>query len=380
MKITLKEKKLSNGMISLYIEYYKGSTTDLNGKRSHIRDFEFLKIYLHQVPKDAVERKENKENRKLAEDILSIRQSNYIQGKFEIKNLSKSKRQFLDFFTEKMEEKSNSVKNYGVWQSAYSHLKNCISPNFLFDEIDDNFVKRVKHYFEVEARTKSNLPLSQNSKYSYFNKFKACLRSAFDDGYISINYAARVKAFEQAESQREYLTFEELQALVNTDCKYQVLKKAFIFSCLVGLRWSDINNLVWSEVRDEGKNLFRVNFRQEKTDGVEYLYISKQARDLLGDRKSPKDRVFIGLKYSAVYNNELVRWCNRAGVFKHITFHSARHTNAVLLLENGADLYTVQKRLGHKEIKTTAIYAKIVDQKMRESAQIIPQLNLDLKL
>lgn len=379
MKITLKEKKLSNGMISLYIEYYKGSTTDMNGKRSHIRDFEFLKIYLHQNPKDAVERKENKENRKLAEDILSIRQSNYIQGKFEIKNLSKSKRQFLDFFTEKMEEKSSSVKNYGVWQSAYSHLKNCISPNFLCDEVDENFVKKVKHYFEIEARTKSNLPLSQNSKYSYFNKFKACLRSAFNDGYISINYAAKVKAFEQAESQREYLTFKELQALVNTDCKYQVLKKAFIFSCLVGLRWSDINNLIWSEVRDEGENLFRVNFRQEKTDGVEYLYISKQARDLLGDRKSPKDRVFIGLKYSAVYNNELVRWCNRAGVFKHITFHSARHTNAVLLLENGADLYTVQKRLGHKEIKTTAIYAKIVDQKMRESAQIIPPLAIDLQ-
>ncbi|KEO71739.1 site-specific integrase [Anditalea andensis] len=379
MNITLKEKKLSNGMISLYIEYYKGSTSDLNGKRSHIRDFEFLKIYLHQNPKDAVERKENKENRKLAEDILSIRQSNYIQGKFEFKNLNKSKRQFLNFFAEKMEEKSNSVKNYGVWQSTYSHLKNCISPNYLFDEVDENFVKRIKHYFEVEARTKSNLPLSQNSKYSYFNKFKACLRSAFDDGYLSINYAVKVKAFEQGESQREYLTFNELQALVNTACKYEVLKKAFIFSCLVGLRWSDINTLVWSEIRDEGENLHKLNFRQEKTDGVEYLYISKQARNLLGVRKSPQDRVFIGLKYSAVYNNEIVRWCNRAGVFKHITFHSARHTNAVLLLENGADLYTVQKRLGHKEIKTTAIYAKIVDQKMRESAQLIPELALEIR-
>src|SRR5690606_17343220 len=159
---------------------------------------------------------------------------------------SKSKRQFLGFFSEKMEEKSNSAKNNGVWQSAYSHPTNCISPNFLVDECDDNVVGRVKLYFAVEALTKSNLALSENTKYSYFNKFKACLRSAFDDGYISINYAARVKAFEQAESQREYLTFEELQALVNTDCKYQVLKKAFIFSCLVGLRWSDINNLIWS--------------------------------------------------------------------------------------------------------------------------------------
>lgn len=174
---------------------------------------------------------------------------------------------------------------------------------------------------------------------------------------------------------REYLTFQELQQLAQTDCKYEVLKRAFIFSCLVGLRWSDINTLVWSEVRDEG-DVSKVNFRQEKTDGVEYLYISNQARELLQTRQSPTDRVFKGLKYSAVYNNEIVRWCNRAGISKHITFHSARHTNAVLLLENGADIYTVSKRLGHREIRTTAIYAKIVDEKMKEAANLIPEIKL----
>ncbi|MCH7410907.1 tyrosine-type recombinase/integrase [Belliella sp. DSM 111904] len=110
---------------------------------------------------------------------------------------------------------------------------------------------------------------------------------------------------------------------------------------------------------------------------MEYLYISKQARDLLGERQLPQERVFLGLKYSAVYNNELVRWCNRAGISKLITFQSARHTNAVLLLENGADLFTVQKRLGHKEIRTTAIYAKLVDEKMKESANIITVLNIE---
>ena len=381
MKITLKEKKLADGRISLYIESFKGSTVDeKTGKRVHLRDFEFLKLYLHPNPKTASEKKDNKDALQLAEDILALRKSEFLQGRYGFKNKSKANRPFLDYYVEKMEEKSDSVKNYGVWESAYYHLKNCVNPNLLFDEIDDNFVKRVRDYFEKEARTKSNLPLSQNSKYSYFNKFKACLRSAFDDGYLSINYAGRVKAFAQGESQREYLTFDELQALSNTPCKYEVLKRAFLFSCLAGLRWSDINSLTWSEVRDEGEDLFRINFRQKKTDGVEYLYISKQARELLGDRKSPKERVFIGLKYSAVYNSEIVRWCNRAGVFKHITFHSARHTNAVLLLENGADLFTVQKRLGHKEIKTTAIYAKIVDEKMRDSAHIIPELKLDVAI
>lgn len=168
-----------------------------------------------------------------------------------------------------------------------------------------------------------------------------------------------------------------MQALAKTECKYPVLKRAFLFSCLSGLRWSDINTMIWSEVRDEGENS-KINFRQDKTEGVEYLYISKQARELLGERDSPKERVFKGLRYGMTYNTEIVRWCNRAGVPKHITFHSARHTNAVLLLENGADIYTVSKRLGHRELKTTAIYAKIVDKNMKAAAEIIPELRLEL--
>ena len=376
MKITLKKKKLKNDKYSLYLEYYKGSQLDKDGKRIHIRDFEYLKLYLHQNPLTAAEKKENKETELLAEQILSIRKAEFFQGKFDIKNTSKSKRRFLDFFIEKTEEKSDSPKNYGNWTATFLHLKRCINPNLLFEEIDEEFVKMVRNYFDKEAKTKSNLPLSLNSKYSYLNKFKACLRAAFDEGYLSINYASKIKSFEQAESQREYLTYQELQALASTNCKYQVLKNAFIFSCLTGLRWSDINTLTWSEVRDEDNGVSRVNFRQEKTDGVEYLYISNQARALLGERQHPSERVFKGLKYGAVYNNEIVRWCNRAGISKHITFHSARHTNAVLLLENGADIYTVSKRLGHREIRTTTIYAKIVDQKMKEAAYIIPEIKL----
>jgi len=257
------------------------------------------------------------------------------------------------------------------------HLKKIIPANFLFEEIDENFIKKVKNYIDNNARTKSDLPLSTNSKYSYFNKFKASLRRAFDEGYLPINYSAKIKSFEQAKSQREYLTHSELQKLATTSCKYEVLKKAFIFSCLTGLRWSDINSLLWSEVRDEG-DVSRINFRQEKTDGVEYLYIPKQARQLLGERGLGQVRVFKGLKYGVVFNNEIVRWCNRAEISKHITFHSARHTNAVLLLENGADIYTVSKRLGHREIRTTTIYAKIVDEKMKEEAEIIPQLDIDI--
>ena len=379
MKISLSQRKLKDGRISLSIEFYRGSEITDDGKRKHLRNFENLDTYLIIDPKTAKEKKENKEALEFAENVIAIRKAEYAQGRFELKNTAKAKRVFLNFFADLAEEKRtlDSSNNYGNWYSTYQHLKKVVPKNLTFEEIDEYFIKKVRKYFEKDAISKSDLPLSQNSKYSYFNKFKAALRNAFDNGYLTINYASKIKSFEQAESQREYLIFDELQRLAKAECKYPVLKKAFLFSCLSGLRWSDINTLIWKEVRDEG-DISRVNFRQEKTEGVEYLYISKQARELLGERQDPLEKVFKGLRYGMTYNTEIVRWCNRAAVPKHITFHSARHTNAVLLLENGADIYTVSKRLGHRELRTTQIYAKIVDNKMKEAAEIIPELSIEL--
>ncbi|WP_332454420.1 site-specific integrase [Chryseobacterium aquaticum] len=379
MKISLSQRKLKDGRISLSIEFYRGSEITDDGKRKHLRNFENLDTYLIIDPKTAKEKKENKEALEFAENVIAIRKAEYAQGRFELKNTAKAKRVFLNFFADLAEEKRtlDSSNNYGNWYSTYQHLKKVVPKNLTFEEIDEYFIKKVRRYFEKDAISKSDLPLSQNSKYSYFNKFKAALRNAFDNGYLTINYASKIKSFEQAESQREYLIFDELQRLAKAECKYPVLKKAFLFSCLSGLRWSDINTLIWKEVRDEG-DISRVNFRQEKTEGVEYLYISKQARELLGERQDALEKVFKGLKYGMTYNTEIIRWCNRAAVPKHITFHSARHTNAVLLLENGADIYTVSKRLGHRELRTTQIYAKIVDSKMKEAAEIIPELNIEL--
>lgn len=183
----------------------------------------------------------------------------------------------------------------------------------------------------------------------------------------------KVKGFAVGESTREYLTSEELQKLASTPCKLPILKRAFLFSALTDIRWSDFNKLIWSEVRDEGIDntgvpIYQIVFQQKKTDGVEYLYISQQARELLENRKDHKERVFKGLRYSAHMNLQLLRWCMFAGINKHITFHSARHTDAVLLLENGGDTYSVSKLLGHREIGTTEIYTKIIDKKNEGSS------------
>ena len=383
MKIHLKQKKLKSGKTSLYIEFYKGYMTNEEGKIKHNRDFEYLELYLTTDPKSASERKENNEQLELANQILAIRKAEVYQGKYELQNNHKGKTNFLEFYTQKKEERYQTKGNYDNWEAAQKHLEAYCPQNITFNDIDVDFIKSFKKYLDTVAVTKSEKKLSQNTKHTYYNKFKATLNAAFEEGYLSENLSKKVKGFTMGESKREYLTHEEVQKLSQTKCKLPILKRAFIFSVLSGIRWSDINKLVWSEVRDEGLDelqnpIHRILFTQKKTDGVEYLYISEQARQLLGNRGDHNDRVFRGLRYSAHMNMQLLRWCMDAGITKHITFHSARHTNAVLLLENGADIYTVSKRLGHREIRTTEIYAKIVDKKMKEAANIIPELNLEL--
>ena len=99
--------------------------------------------------------------------------------------------------------------------------------------------------------------------------------------------------------------------------------------------------------------------------------ISEQAYSLLGERKEQTDKVFKGLTYSAYENKHLAKWIIAAGISKHTPFHSFRHTFAVLQLSKGTDIYTVSKMLGHRELKTTQIYAKIIDQTKREAANKI---------
>ena len=383
MKVHLRKKKLKTGRQSLYLEFYKGVKTLSNGKVKHLRNYEYLQLYLIEDPKTTAEKKKNQEQLELAEQILAIRKAEVYQGRYNLKNDTKGKVGLLDFYVQKKEERYQSKGNYDNWDAAQKHLEAYCSPSITLDDIDLDFIKGYKKYLDTVAVTQSNKKLSQNTKNAYYNKFKACLNAAFEEGYLNENYIKKVKGFSAAESTREYLTSDELQKLSKTPCPIPLLKRAFLFSTLSGIRWSDINKLKWSEVRDEGVDnsgnfIFRIVFQQKKTEGVEYLYISQQARELLGERKGPNDRVFKGLRYSAHMNLQLLRWCMFAGINKHITFHSARHTNAVLLLENGADIYTVSKRLGHREIRTTEIYAKIIDKKMKEAANLLPKLNLDL--
>jgi integrase len=298
-------------------------------------------------------------------------------GLSELSTKDKSSIDFIDYFLEQTEIRYESKNNYGNWDSVHKHLQKFCPKGIAINQVDVKWLNDFKNYLEKTAKKKSNEPLSQNSLHSYFNKVKACLNQAHSDELINNNPARRVKGFKEGEVQREYLTFEELQKIAKNDCEIPKLKTAFLFSCLTGIRWSDINNLTWNDLQhSETDDYWFIRFRQQKTKGVETLPISLQAKELIGEMGDSEERIFIGLKYSAWHNLKLQQWVMKAGISKTITFHCARHTYATLQLANGTDIYTLSKLLGHRELKTTQVYANVIDEKKIEATNAIPKLKI----
>ncbi len=364
MKVTLR-KRNQGGMTSLYLDYY------LKGKRKA----EYLKLYLDPTAKTKAAKEVNKKTLQLAETIRAQRQIEIQNGVYGFRDNEKLKGSFTNYIELLTEKRKDSTGNYGNWDSMLKHLTAYIPRDITFAEVNREFVQGFKEYLDKEVKTKGNQNLSQNSKYSYFNKLRAALKQAVKDGIIPTNPAEGIEGFKQGEPQREFLTLQELQAVVKEECEIPQMKTAFIFSCLTGLRWSDINKLLWSEVQHSNEMGYYIRFRQKKTKGVETLPISDQAFGLLGERQEKDERVFKGLKYSAWHNLKLQQWVMKAGISKTITFHCARHTYATLQLTAGTDIYTVSKLLGHRELRTTQIYAKVIDEKKKEAAN---KIQLDL--
>ena len=217
--------------------------------------------------------------------------------------------------------------------------------------------------------------LSQNSAATYFSIVKAGLHRAFIDEYLTVDIAAKVKGIPELKVKRETLTLEEAELLAQTPCENEVLKRAFFFAILTGIRLCDIHELTWGEIQKTSTG-WRVDFTQRKTHVVDYLPINEQAYSLCGERREPNQRVFEGLTGSSWISRPLKKWIEASGIKKHITFHCSRHTFATLQLERDTDIYTIKGMLGHTNVKTTQIYAHIVDKSKRNAADVIHIENL----
>ena len=377
-KVKLRQRAISGNRQSLYLDFYPAIPHPETGEPTRR---EFLGLYIFDKIKTPFDKDHNTETLKIAESIRQKREN--ILNKPEIytgyeREQLKIKEQGEQCFVEYFRKLANKRKasNHDNWISALNYLETFTNGKVKFADLNERFFEDFKEYLlEAKSKRSDKTTLSQNSAVSYFLKIKAALKQAYRDGMIQTDLNAKITTISKAETRREYLTIEELNKLVKTPCNNPLLKRAALFSALTGLRFSDIEKMVWGELEYiEGQGYF-LNYIQKKTKGVEDLPISEQAYSFLGEPKEPTAKVFEGLKYSAYHNKHLFQWIGAAGITKDITFHCFRHTYATLQLSYGTDIYTVSKMLGHRDLKTTQIYAKIVSKTKREASN---KINLDI--
>jgi integrase len=382
-KVSLRQKKISKGRKSLYLDFYPPIPHPETGKPTRR---EFLGLYIYEKAKTPFDKQHNTETLKIGESIRQKREnflnkpeiySQYEKEQLRLKELGEQC--FIEYFTKLANKRKAS--NHDNWVSALNYLNTFTNGSLKFADLNQKVLEDFKDYLLTTKSKKSDkTTLSQNSAVSYFNKVKAALKQAYKDGILQYDLNAKIKPIKAAETRREYLTLDELNKLVKTPCNDVLLKRAALFSALTGLRFSDIQKMTWGEMEYINGQGYFLNFSQKKTKGVEVLPISEQAYSFTEGSENPKDMpqdrlVFEGLKYSAYHNKHLFQWIGAAGITKYITFHCFRHTFATLQLFNGTDIYTVSKMLGHKDLKTTQIYAKIVDEAKRTAAN---KIKLDL--
>ena len=382
--VRIRFKQLSNGNQSIYLEYYTG---DVIRKENYVggkRKYEFLKLYL--IPERTREDKaKNEATLALAKAIQSRRIVEVQNDAHGFQNTNKSRVNLLDYLENIGKQSAEQgSRNYArTVLNTVRALRLFRGDYIAFRDVDKEFLSEFTDFLRQMPKAskygvlKAGGRLSNNSVVSYYGTLRTAINRAYKEGIITVNptkefdFASKVR---QEPSRREYLTIDELKTLINTECRHEIVKRAFLFSCLCGLRVSDIRKLRWCDLQRSGGRV-RIEITMQKTKEPLYLPISDEALKWLPERGEANDSDFIfPLTHEGTVNDTLQHWAKVAGITKHISFHVARHTHATMMLTLGADLYTVSKLLGHKNIATTQIYAKIVDKKKEEAIGLIPNL------
>lgn len=374
INVTLRKRTLPSGKITLYLDFFPPI---YNTKTREFSRREYLGLYLVSKPKNNIDKAMNSENLHKAEIICANRlnelNKQQIYTPFEQERLRLQEigeKSFLLYLKQTAEIKTGN--NAEIWKYAIIHFEKFLkNEDILMQEIDVTIIEDFREYIlKAKCLKKKDQFLAQNTALSYFNKIKATLRKAYKKGLLQTDINAAVDSIKEQESQRNFLTMEEASRLFRTPCKKEIVKRVCMFSLLTGIRYSDIAKLIWEEVQYSKSEGYYIRFKQQKTDRPVTLPISQEAFECLGEKEAQYKRVFYNLKKWDV-DRLLPIWVKDATIAKHITFHCFRHTYATLQMAAGTDIFTVSKMLGHKNIKTTQIYTKIIDEKKRETTNKI---------
>ncbi len=269
---------------------------------------------------------------------------------------------------DKMVGKIRSRRTYVMYHSAYGHLKSFVLSKYKhgdidFKELDATFI----HNFEMYMRTEKKL--ETNSIALYMKSLKKVVKMAIQKEIIHkdpfINYKIK-----KQEKDRGYLTKEELERFGNAtlDTEQQLLvRDMFLFSCFTGLAYIDMKNLKEDDVQQFFDGNPWLLIRRKKTNTASPVRLLDIPLKILEKYKgtAPEGYVF-PMPTNHLCNDYLGKIAKKAKIDKRVTFHMARHSFATMLLSENVPIESVSKMMGHKNITTTQIYAKITNQKISQ--------------
>lgn len=378
VKIRLKE--LKSGSKSIYLDCY------VNG----VREYKFLNLYLRpEVSRE--DKKWNKEQMQLANAIKAQYIIDIQNGEFGFKDKNRTRKLNFIAYCEDMAAKyeANGQTSCAVlMRSAILRMVRYKGKNITFNHINKEFLIGYIDFLNNETRDfdkeckdqdRKPKPLSDVYKEALFARIMVALNQAERDGIIIKNPGKDIDRKLKPHSEQKvrcYLTIEEVKQII--ECEYRPdndVKSAFLFCCFSGLRFSDVKKMTWGEITVTNDGQAQLETKMKKTGKSIWVPLSDNAIKWLPERGEALDTDLVFAKLpeqSSNADSRLKTLIKKARITKNVTFHVARHTFATLTLTYGADLYTVSKLLGHSNIRTTQIYAKIVDESKRRAVNLIP--------
>lgn len=353
-KVHINQRPVKGGGFALHLDYRIG------GKRVR----EFLKLYL-VPPRTSADKIKNSETLRLATEIKNRRIRELETGELNVQMPKKIENVLaVEYFKKKIEaiKVKNSKENN---RNMVQHLE-AFRKNATLSEINREFFQKFVDFLIVSQG------LSVNSARLYSVLLKARLHNAYIDGMVASMPDLYGITPKKESTSIEYLTLKELRALVDAEVPKNIkrperIKDPFLFCCFTGLRFSDVKALKWEDIENG-----IIVLRMKKTKEIVRIPISDNAMKFMPPAQEKGPVFQIGPLNSVTRG--LKAWAREAGLKKDLHFHMSRHTFGTLTLEHGADIYTVSKLLGHRNIETTQIYAKVLDEGRKKAVDSIPML------
>lgn len=380
-------KILSDGRESLFLDFYFGykmvydEAKDKKVAKKE-RKRETLKLYLWQAPRTSLERQQNKETLELAKKIRFEKGQQLLES-VEGYRLKKDRDiNFLDYFQAYIERYTkkdirmiqialNRFKDFLKETPEYSKFAISIKP----EQINKDMMIAFTEYLQSRS-------VGEGAK-SIYQRFKKVINHAIEHDVIlkSPCIGVSIRVDDQI-LRKDVLSMDEVQILINThyDNENPNVRRAFILSLYCGLRFCDVKELTYKNVDYSNKLL---KFEQNKTKGHSaasgvVIPLNDGLLSLIGEPPTDSDKntlIFPLPTYESCLKS-LKRWVKRAGIDKHISWHCARHSFAVNILNNGANIKTVASLLGHSGLKHTEKYTRAVDKLKENAINSLPELKL----